>query len=131
MIIRTIGDVEGADRDVYGPDGSWTSKRFILKKDGFGFSLHESTVLAGRAVEVWYKNHLEAVYVFEGEGEIEDVSNGEVYELKPQTLYALHNTDKAIVRAKTDMKMVSVFNPPIVGNEVHDEEGAYPILEQQ
>lgn len=131
MIIRTIGDVEGTDRDVHGPDGSWISKRFILKKDGFGFSLHESTVLAGREVEVWYKNHLEAVYVFEGEGEIEDTSDGKVYELKPQTLYALHNTDKAIVRAKTDMKMVSVFNPPIVGNEVHDEEGAYPILEQQ
>ena len=130
MIIRSVGDVEGTERDVRAPDGSWISKRLILKKDGFGFSLHESTVLAGHEVEVWYKNHLEAVYVFEGEGEIEDVSDGKIYKLKPYTLYALHNTDKAIVRAKTDMKMVSVFNPPIVGNEVHDKDGAYPILEQ-
>lgn len=129
MILRTIADVKNTERDVHAKDGSWTSKRLILKKDGFGFSLHESTVHAGHSVEVWYKNHLEAVYIFEGEGEIEDIVNGESYPLKPGTLYALYKTDKAVIKAKTKMVMVSVFNPPIVSNETHDEDGAYPILD--
>lgn len=129
MIIRTTKDVLGTDREVQAKDRSWTSKRLLLKKDGFGFSLHESTVHAGREVKVWYKNHLEAVYIFEGEGEIEDTASRKTYPLKPGTLYALYKTDHAVVRAKTKMIMVSVFNPPITGNETHDEDGSYPLLD--
>jgi L-ectoine synthase len=129
MIIRTTSDVKDTERDVHAEDGSWESRRLILKKDGFGFSLHESTVHAGREVKVWYKNHLEAVFIFEGVGEIEDVASGKVHPLKPGTLYALYKTDKAVVRAKTKMVMVSVFNPPVVENETHDEDGSYPLTD--
>lgn len=129
MIIRTTLEVNGTKRDVRAKDGSWESKRLILKKDGFGFSLHVSTVHAGHEVKVWYKNHLEAVYIFEGEGEIEDIAAGKIYPLRPGTLYALYKTDRAIVRAKIKMIMVSVFNPPLTGREIHDEEGAYPLVD--
>lgn len=129
MIVRTIDEISETEREVHAPDGSWISKRLILKGDGFGFSLHESTVPANREVKVWYKNHLEAVYVFKGEGKIEDLNNGSIHPVGPGTLFALYKTDRAIIRAKTDMVMVSVFNPPISGREVHDEDGAYPIAE--
>ena len=127
MIVRTIDEISGTERDVHATDESWTSKRLILEKDGFGFSLHESTVHAGREVKVWYKNHLEAVYIFEGEGEIENQANGQVFPLRPGTLYALYKEDKAIIRAKTEMVMVSVFNPPVVGSERHADDGSYPL----
>ena len=129
MLIRTVKEIEGTERDIDSDDGSWRSKRLILKKDRFGFSLHESTVFAGREVKVWYKNHLEAVYIFKGEGEIVNEATKEIFPLEPGTLYALYKDDKTIVRAKTDMVMISVFNPPVVADEKHDEDGAYPILD--
>ena len=30
------------------------------------------------------------------------------------------------VKALTDIHVVSVFDPPLTGNEVHDEDGSYP-----
>jgi L-ectoine synthase len=31
------------------------------------------------------------------------------------------------LRARTALKMVCVFNPPLNGKEVHDDQGAYPL----
>lgn len=129
MIIRTIEEISGTERDVKATDGSWTSKRLLLKKDRFGFSLHESTVHAGREVTVWYKNHLEAVYIFKGEGELENTANDQIFPLRPGTLYALYKEDRVTIRAKTEMVMVSVFNPPVAGDERHAEDGSYPLIE--
>jgi len=35
------------------------------------------------------------------------------------------------VRAKTDLRMACVFNPPVTGREVHDEHGVYPLLKDE
>jgi len=32
-----------------------------------------------------------------------------------------------LLRAKTALKLACVFNPPLVGDEVHDEDGVYPL----
>jgi L-ectoine synthase len=78
---------------------------------------------------MWYKHHLEAVYLIEGEGEIEDLATGDVHGLAVGTIYALDKHDRHILRANkgTHMRMVCVFNPPVTGQEVHDEDGAYII----
>lgn len=73
-----------------------------------------------------YRNHLEAVFVLEGEGTIEDLGTGEIHDLKPGTLYVLNDHDRHIVRPVTDIVTACVFNPPVTGREVHDETGAYP-----
>jgi L-ectoine synthase len=91
-----------------------------------GFSLHETTIYAGTETTMQYLNHLEAVFCIKGEGEVETVSDGNVYPIKAGTVYALDQHDKHILRAKTQMRMVCVFNPPCTGKEVHDENGAYP-----
>jgi L-ectoine synthase len=66
------------------------------------------------------------VYCIAGTGSIEVVSTGEVFLIEPGTAYALDQHDEHILRAKTELRMVCVFNPPVVGTEVHDATGAYP-----
>lgn len=127
MIVRSIEDLVGTDRDVKAP--TWTSRRLLLRKDGMGFSLHDTIIRAGTDTYMWYKNHVEAVYCIEGEGEIELVETGEVYPIRAGVMYALDGHEKHRVRARTDLRMVCVFNPPCTGQEVHDEHGVYPLLE--
>ena len=127
MIVRKLADIVGTDRDV--DAGNWVSRRLLLRKDGMGFSLHETILRAGTETYMWYKHHLEAVYCIDGEGEIEDLADGTVHRLQPGTLYALDQHDRHIVRAHTDLRTVCVFYPPVTGQEVHDEEGVYPLIE--
>ncbi|MBZ0253758.1 MAG: ectoine synthase [Candidatus Methylomirabilis sp.] len=125
MIVRKLSEVEGTGRRVDTPN--WTSRRLLLAGDGMGFSLHDTVIRAGTETCMWYRNHLEAVYCVEGEGEIEALADGAVHEIAPGTMYALDAHDKHRLRARTEMRLVCVFNPPVTGREVHDESGAYPI----
>jgi L-ectoine synthase len=126
MIVRSLEDIEGTADETTGE--TWASRRFLSKKDGVGFSVNDTIIKAGTESYFWYKNHIEAVYCIEGEGEIEKVDTGDVYQLKPGTIYVLDEHDKHYLRARTQMRMVCVFNPPLVGTETHDEEGVYPLL---
>lgn len=125
MIVRTLEDILGTDRDV--DTANWTSRRLLLRKDGMGFSVHDTLIKAGTETHMWYQNHLEAVYCIEGEGEVQTLADGKVYPLQPGTVYALNDNDEHVLRARTQMRMVCVFNPPVSGTEVHDETGAYPL----
>jgi L-ectoine synthase len=126
MIVKHLFDVIRTKDDIDTP--TWNSRRLLLKKDGMGFSLHDTLIKAGTETLIWYRNHVEAVYCLEGEGEIE-VVGGEVYKIEAGTLYALDGNEKHLLRAKSQMRMVCVFNPPLTGDEVHDAEGVYPIVE--
>lgn len=123
MIVKALRQVIGTEDHVN--EKNWESRRIILERDGMGFSVHDTIIRAGTENIFWYKYHQEAVYCIEGEGEIEDLSNGQVYSIKAGTLYALDGHEKHCLRAKTDMRMVCVFNPPCTGRETHDAEGAY------
>jgi L-ectoine synthase len=127
MIVRDINDIDGTQDDVV--TDTWRSKRIILKKDGMGYSVHETTIYAGTETHIWYQNHLESVFCIQGEGEVETISDGKIYPIRPGVLYALNEHDNHYLRAKTEMKMICVFNPPLTGREVHDEDGVYPIVE--
>lgn len=127
MIVRYLEDIIGTDGEVSGE--TWISRRLLLKKDGCGFSLHDTIIKAGTVTDMWYKNHIEAVYCIEGEGEVETVENGKVYPLKAGSLYTLDGHEKHQLRAKTQMRMICVFNPPVSGNETHDKDGAYPLVD--
>ncbi|MDA8206406.1 MAG: ectoine synthase [Thermaerobacter sp.] len=126
MIVRQLKDIEGTERDV--KTETWASRRLILRDDQVGFSVHDTIMKKGTDTMMWYKNHIEAVYCIEGEGEIEDLTTGTVHRIAPGTLYLLNNHDKHRVRPKTDLRMVCVFNPACTGQEVHDQSGAYPLL---
>ena len=131
MIICKLSEVAGTINEVTPDNGNWTSRRLLLKKDGMGFSMHDTIIRAGTETRMWYKHHLEAVYCVAGEGEIEDLETGLKHPVENGTLYALNKHDRHIIRAGTDMRLVCVFNPPLTGQEVHDAEGAYPELESE
>lgn len=126
MIVRTIDEIKGTDREVFAESGTWVSRRLLLKKDGMGFSFHETTIFAGTETPIWYKNHLEAVYCVEGEGEVELHGSGEIIPVRPGTMYALDKHDRHILRAyDRDMRLLCVFNPPVAGGEDHLPDGSY------
>lgn len=127
MIVRQLQDAEQSNRRVVSPDGNWESTRLLLKGDQMGFSFHITTIYQGADFAMHYQNHLESVFCMSGEGEVESREDGKVYPIRPGTLYVLDKHDRHILRAKTDMKMACVFNPPVVGNEVHNAEGAYEL----
>ena len=127
MIVKKLEDVIHTQDDI--DTLTWNSRRLLLKKDNMGFSMHDTIIKEGTETLIWYRNHLEAVYCIEGEGEIE-VIGGETYTIAPGTLYALDGHEKHLLRARSQLRMVCVFNPPLTGAEVHDKDGVYPLVEE-
>ena len=126
MIVRHVDDLSGTDRETVAD--TWRSRRFVLADDGMGFSFHETTMAAGTETTMWYKNHFEAVYCVGGHGELEDLATGEIHPISDGTMYALNEHDRHILRVVEEMRLICVFNPPCVGGETHDADGAYPLL---
>jgi L-ectoine synthase len=127
VIVRTLDDVLGTDREIKAT--TWVSRRLLLRHEGMGFSMHDTVIHAGTQTRMWYRNHLEAVYCVAGRGSIEVVATGEVFPIRDGTIYALDQHDEHVLRADTELRMVCVFNPPLTGAEVHDETGAYPLVD--
>lgn len=126
MILRTRDDVMGTEREV--KSRSWVSRRLLLQQDGMGFSFHETIVDVGAELAMAYRHHLESVYCVAGEGEILEKATGVVHPILSGTLYALNQHDAHVLRAKTQLTLMCVFNPPLHGQEVHDATGAYPLV---
>ena len=55
-------------------------------------------------------------------------ATGEVHEIRPGTIYLLNDHDRHVLRVEEDLRVICTFNPPVTGQEVHDEDGAYPLL---
>lgn len=129
MIVRTLDEVVGSDDDV--SDDGWNSRRLLLARHGMGFSVHDTLILEGAELHLHYKHHLEAVYCIEGRGEIVELDNDNVtHPISVGTIYALNDNDRHVLRAFEQMRMVCVFNPPVTGREVHDEDGAYRLPDE-
>jgi L-ectoine synthase len=129
MIVRTLQDCVGTERQV--KSENWDSIRMLLKDDKMGFSFHITTIYANTETPIHYQNHLESVYCMSGNGEVETVSDGKIYKIEAGTLYILDKHDKHLLRGGSeDMKMACVFNPPLSGKEIHDENGVYPLSDE-
>lgn len=124
MLIRKLDEIVGSEREV--SDKTWTSRRLLLRGDGMGFSMHDTIIHAGTTTRMCYKHHLEAVYCIEGSGTLEAVPSGKRWTIEPGTLYALNEHDEHVLRAEKALRLVCVFNPPLVGDETHGPDGAYP-----
>lgn len=127
MIIRDLNAAQNTERHVFSK--GWDSVRLLLKGDGMGFSFHITTIHAGAELRMHYKNHLECVYCIDGTGSIEDVATGEVHQIRPGVMYGLNLHDQHILRCDPEkpMIMACTFNPPVSGNEVHQEDGSYAL----
>ena len=127
MIVRDIEDLKasGSYRE---KSGSWSSARYLLKSDGFGYTMTETTVAAGSKQTFEYKNHQEANLIIEGHGTVTDHATDTVHELKPGTMYMLDKHDRHTIEAKSNLRLVCIFTPALTGPETHDEDGSYPVL---
>jgi L-ectoine synthase len=126
MKIRTIKEITNTERQVAFTGGQ--SFRLLLASDNMGFSFHKTVVNKGR----WhwhYKNHLESCYCISGKGKIHNLETGQSFDIIPETIYVLDNHDNHEFEAFEETVLLSVFNPPIVGNESHDENGNYKLIE--
>lgn len=134
MIIRNMEEIIGSKDETIAENGNWASRRMLYRKDNMGFTLTETIIKAGTKTHIWYQNHLEAVYCISGDGRVETLKDGKedgnVYPIKPGIMYALDEHDEHyLYGGKEDMRLICVFNPPLTGNERHDENGVYPVLE--
>jgi len=126
MFVKTIDDLRNAGmvRSVAG--GAAVSERFLTVADGLGFSLHSVRLAAGAEADLWYKHHWEANLVLDGTFEVTDRGSGNVHIVGPGGMYLVGPEDRHHVKALTDVHGISVFNPPLSGEETHDEDGSYP-----
>lgn len=126
MCVKTIEDVRkaGMERTVAG--GVAVAVRYLTVDDNLGFSMSAVRLKAGGEADLWYKHHWEANLVLDGTLEVTDYATGEVHTMGPGGLYLVGPGDRHHVKALTDVHAVSVFDPPLTGKEVHDEDGSYP-----
>lgn len=124
MLVTTSQSIVDTEFHAQGP--GWESLRLLTKRDGAGYSVHETRVFEGAELKLHYKHHIEANYCFEGEGEVVNLADGTVHPIRPGTIYTLDKHDQHILRAtKGDLRLVCVFNPPLSGKETHDADGSY------
>ncbi|MBK0418202.1 ectoine synthase [Leucobacter sp. CSA1] len=126
MHVIDLHDLDDTDRDV--KSETWRSRRMVLAKEGVGFSFHDTVIYAGTTSTFHYQNHVEAVYCVQGEGTLTNEETGEVFPLRDGTMYLLDGNERHSVRARSELRMACVFNPPVTGREVHDENGVYPLV---
>ena len=125
MIVRTLEEARSTERNVATPN--WDSVRLLLKSDGMGFSFHITTIHKGTVNEMWYQNHLEAVFCLSGRGRLKDLESGREHVIEPGVIYALDKHDRHVLTATEPLTLACVFNPPLNGKEVHNKEGAYTL----
>lgn len=123
MIVKTLDHILNTPDHVVGD--AYESRRLLLARDGLGYSLHDTVVKGGTEQRLHYKNHLESNYCIEGEGEVENTTTGEIWQIGPGSLYVLDQHEPHIVRAKTDLRLVCIFTPALTGLEKHDADGSY------
>ena len=125
MIIRSLEDLQATGRYAEKP-GVFTSARYLLREDRVGFTMTQTSVAAGTTQEMAYAHHVEANLVLDGEGVLTDLETGETHDLRPGVMYTFDGHERHRIDATTDLRIVCIFRPALLGTETHDETGAYP-----
>lgn len=127
MKVLTIDSLP-SDRIV--PYSAGTSNRVLLESDGMGYTMTKTVVRAGTKNFQHYKNHLETCYCIAGRGTLRDTITGDEFSITPDTVYVLDKYDAHEFEAHEDTVLICVFNPPLTGREVHQEDGSYAAPEK-
>ncbi|MFB7667616.1 ectoine synthase [Kitasatospora sp. NPDC056138] len=114
MFVRSLDDVAPVEW------GNGLSYRLLTKSDGMGFAVADTLVRKGTSSALQYRDHLEACYCIAGSGEVVE-KDGTRHKIVKGTIYALdkHDPHYLVASADEDLHLVSIFNPPINGDEKH------------
>jgi len=119
------------DRIVHCPKGGFISNRILLKSDGMGYGMTKTVIPVGERQYWHYKNHLESCYCVSGKGLLTNAVTGDYWAITPDTTYVLDQHDPHFFEALEEVTLICVFNPPLTGAEVHGEDGAYALPDQE
>ena len=119
MIVRKAYEQEGISFT------GGTSYRPLKADDGMGFSVCKTVIPKGGPHHWHYQNHLEACYCVKGVGILKNLKTGEEHPIAKDMIYALNEHDDHTFEALSDVVLISIFNPPLTGNESHNEDGVY------
>lgn len=125
MLVIKNSDIAGTEREVHCPNAGFVSFRYLLQSDKMGFGLHRTEIPKGEKQHWHYKRHLEACYCIAGKGILTDAATGNCFEISTGCCYVLNNHDDHYFQAIEDVVLISVFNPPCTGLEVHNKDGSY------
>ena len=92
----------------------------MLAGEGPEYSVHETTLDAGISLRFEYEHHRETVYCVQGEGQVRDLASGRVAELTPGGLYSAGVGEPHEISTRTEMLLVCIFTPPLIGREEAD-----------
>ena len=113
------------DRVIECPKGGFVSTRILLDEDNMGYTMTK-TVVPVNGKQFWhYKEHLESCYCVKGRGELTNKETGETFEISEDITYVLDKNDAHYFEAFEEVTLICVFNPPLTGKEVHQEDGSY------
>jgi len=126
MFVKRLDELRAEGRELVVAGGNARSTRILLQDDGLDLTLCDVHMAGGTRTVLWYKHHWEANLVLDGRGEVADLSSGERWALAPGTIYMVGPKDRHGVEAETDLHLISIFNPPLKGDEQHDADGALP-----
>ncbi len=125
MIIRNITQQKETGNVHEVAYGKMDTVRLLLAKDQAGVSVSDVTVTQPMDVVLQYKNHIEANIFLAGGGTVENLSTGELHEVHAGVTYVVFPDDRHRVKLSPGTRLICVFNPPLKGNENHNEEGGY------
>ena len=129
MFVRRLEELNGTENEMIRMTGNGElhSRRIMTKADGCGFSISDVRASTGMSIDLWYKHQVESNLIITGELEVTDLSNNAtVAAWRPGDAYMVGPKDRHRITAKSDVHLVSVFCPPVLGNERHDEDGSFP-----
>lgn len=127
MVVKTVEETYLFEPDRVVKGVGFDSVRLLLEKDGMGFSLHKTIIPKGGPYRWHYKQHKEACYCIKGEGELINLDTGYKYIISPDTLYVLDDHCPHTFEAFEDVELISIFNPPVKGTEIHKKDGSYEV----
>ena len=104
---------------------SGVSNRILLQQDGMGYTMTKTIVHPGKRVFQHYKNHLESCYCVKGKAVLVNAITGEEHIIEPDVTYVLDKNDPHYFEAIEETTMICVFNPPLTGREIHQDDGSY------
>jgi L-ectoine synthase len=122
MIVRTLGEVLGTDREV--DHGNSVSRRLLVAVDARGYALTDTYIRPGTDSRLRYDRHLEACYCIEGSGRLRIAT--EAWDIEVGTVYAPDQHEEHWLTTKSGMRLVCVFSPALEGEERHSFDAAHP-----
>lgn len=124
MFVKRADEMRAAGKEMVAANGQARTIRMLTQADDLGFGLSDVHLKAGADANLWYKHHWEANHILSGTGEVTDLTSGKSWKLEPGMAYNVGPKDRHRLRAHTDLHLISVFCPPLRGDEQHDADGA-------